>query len=67
MLVGSKPSEVEEVLKGRGDAVVRNDLSGVAVPKGYKKMALNYPPGPPEFSPYRFVLGAVGAKGDAGK
>eukprot|EP00752_Nemacystus_decipiens_P005702 g5160.t1 len=53
LLVGSKPSEVEEVMKGR-DMLVRNDLAGVAVPKGYKKVALNHPSGPSELSPYRF-------------
>lgn len=56
LLVGSKPSEVEEVLKGRRDMVtVRDDLAGVVVPKGYKRVALNHPPGPSEFSPYRCV------------
>lgn len=33
---------------------VRNDFDGVAVPKGYKRVALNHPPGPSEFSPYRY-------------
>lgn len=55
LLVGSKPSEVEGVLKGRDMVTVRNDLAGAAVPKGYKKIALNHPPGPSEFSQYRCV------------
>lgn len=53
MLVGSKPSEVEEVLRERDRVTVRNDLNGEVIPKGYKKVALNYPPGPSDFSPYR--------------
>ena len=42
-------------MKGRDMVTVRNDLAGVVVPKGYKKVALNHPPGPSEFSPYRCV------------
>lgn len=53
MLVGSKPSEVEEVLRERDRVTVRNDLNGEVIPKGYKKVALNHPPGPSELSPYR--------------
>ncbi|CBJ49209.1 conserved unknown protein [Ectocarpus siliculosus] len=54
MLVGSKPSEVEEVLREQDRVRVRNDLNGQVTPKGYKKVALNYPPGPSDLSPYRF-------------
>lgn len=53
MLVGSTPSEVEVVLKGRDTVKVRNDLNGMDVPKGYKRVALNDPAGPPDHSPYR--------------
>ncbi|CAM9264285.1 unnamed protein product [Ectocarpus sp. 13 AM-2016] len=54
MLVGSKPSEVEEVLREQDRVRVRNDLNGEIIPKGYKKVALNHPPGPSDLSPYRF-------------
>ncbi|CAN0047645.1 unnamed protein product, partial [Ectocarpus sp. 8 AP-2014] len=54
MLVGSKPSEVEEVLREQDRVRVRNDLNREVIPKGYKKIALNHPPGPSELSPYRF-------------
>lgn len=54
MLVGSTPSEVEMILKGKKETVgVRNDLGGMAVPKGYKRVALNDPAGPADNSPYR--------------
>lgn len=56
MLVGSTPAEVEVVLKGRDPVSVRNDLLGsAAVPKGFKRVALNFPAGPSEFSRYRYV------------
>ena len=70
-MVGSLASEVEGVLKGRAETVtVRNDLNGGGVaPKGYKKVALNYPAGPPEFSRYRCggTLYGVGVGDGGGK
>ncbi|CAM9491291.1 unnamed protein product, partial [Hapterophycus canaliculatus] len=54
LLVGSKPSEVTAVLEAADRVAVRNDFDGVVVPKGYKRVALNHPPGASEFSPYRF-------------
>ena len=61
LMVGSLPSEVEEVMKGRAATVaVRNDLNGGGgIPKGYKRMALNHPAGPSEFSRYRWVRRGV--------
>lgn len=54
MLVGSTPSEVQVIMKGRKDMVtVRDDLRGPVVPKGYKRVTLNDPAGPPDGSPYR--------------
>lgn len=43
MLVGSTPAEVQLVHELKEEVVVRNDLHGKAIPKGYKKVALNDP------------------------
>ena len=59
MLVGSTASEVQVVHKLREDVTVRNDLEGVAIPKGYKKVALDIPSGPPAHSPYRWAREGV--------
>lgn len=57
MLVGSTASEVEAARgpppgRARG-AEVRNDLDGVVIPEGYKRVSLNYGVPPPDTSPYR--------------
>lgn len=57
MLVGSTTSEVEEARSGppghERNIAARNDLPGMAIPEGYKRVALNHQAGPSEFSPYR--------------
>lgn len=56
MLVGSTTSEVQVALGPPGCERafrVRNDLDGVVIPKGYKRVSLNYGAAPPSNSPFR--------------